>query len=178
MKTTIAFLLALVANSFCSFGQNAPFVFTNVVVLDSVEAAVMLRNGKQWAIKYNFQDLDTGENAIRGENSFFVYQKGLVSKQVHGKVHYKLFLEIKDNKYRYTFSDFIFHYYKQDKNYKFVPTGKEKPLNEPTVNGWQKTWEQHKKASEEQMKIVIQKLKEDLAQTADKKERHKSATEF
>ena len=100
---------------------------------------------------------------LSGTNFFSVYQKGIVSKQIHGKIDYKVVLEIKNFKYRYTFSDFVFHYYKQDRTYKMVPTGKTKSLNEKKAAGWQKTWARHKSYTTQLITNLANSLKAQMA---------------
>lgn len=146
-----------------SQGEKSTFRFSEVVIADSINEKTLARNGKNWFIKHKFQNLDsTNANLLKGEHSFLVYQQGVVSKQLHGKIFYKLSLEIKNNKYRYTFSDFTFHYYKKDRNYNMVPTGKQKPLEETEAPGWQRTWEKHKAYTSQQIQLVIEDLKVSL----------------
>lgn len=150
--------------AFTSFSQEIPeFVFSEVMMVDSLDSGTLLKIGKEWVVKNGFTSIDTsGLNEVKAENTFFVYQKGLISKQVHGKISYTFLLEVKDNKYRYTISDFTFHYYKQNRNYEMKPTGKEKSLNDPTAKGWQKTWVQHKHSTKKEILLLIQNLKESL----------------
>ncbi|HYG40146.1 MAG TPA: hypothetical protein VD908_16070 [Cytophagales bacterium] len=150
--------------AFTSFSQEIPgFVFSEVIVVDSLDSGNLLKTGKEWVVENGFTSIDTsGLNEVKAENSFFVYQKGLISKQVHGKISYTFLLEVKNNKYKYTFSEFTFHYYKQNRNYEMKPTGKEKSLNDPTAKGWQKTWVQHKYSTKKDILLFIQSLKESL----------------
>lgn len=178
MKKFVAFIFLYTIFTFTSFSQVVPeFIFSEVVVLDSVGSEILFKNGKEWVVKNGLQSIDTTLlNRINAEASFFVYQKGLISKQIHGKVHYTFFLEVKDNKYRYTFSDFVFHYYKQNRNYEMKPTGKEKSLNDLTAKGWQKTWDQHKNLTQKNIQLLIQSLKVSLPLTPQSKIVKKSTT--
>jgi len=123
---------------------------------DSVE---IYNRIKGWMIEKKLSILEDSINkSLLSKNSFFVYNKGPFSKTLHGKIHYSLLIEIKNKRYRYTISNFVFHYYKQNRNYAFVPTGKTKPLEEKSAPGWGKLWEDHKK----NMQTEIQKLIADL----------------
>ena len=100
--------------------------------------------------------------SIAGENFFYVYQRGVATKQIHGTVTYRVTLDIKDNKYRYTVSDFVYHYYQKDRNFNYVPTGRTKPLEDTEAHGWQKTWEKHKTYTSEQVQVLVKKLKDEI----------------
>jgi hypothetical protein len=158
------FLLAtlfLLSCKFC-FAQEE-FKFSEIVKTDSLKAEVLSSKGKAWIISHKFSNVDTSSaSGFKGDSWYRVYQKGVVSKQMHGTITYKLLLEIKDNKYRYTFTDFVFHYHKQDRNLVMVPTGKTKSLNDPKAEGWQKTWEKHKAYSKKQMEVLIADLKKSM----------------
>jgi hypothetical protein len=70
-------------------------------------------------------------------------QSGIFKKQT-GSITYHFQLEVKEGKYRYAFSDFVFHYFAPDRNLKVVDTGKTKPLEDKSAAGWQRLWSQHK----------------------------------
>jgi hypothetical protein len=94
-----------------------------------------------------------------------VYNKGVVSKEPHGRIRFNVQLDIKPNKYRYSFSDFVFEYYKINREYKFTPTGKEKPLEEPKASGWQKLWNKHKGTTNKEIQNYIASLKNAMQQS-------------
>jgi hypothetical protein len=90
-------------------------------------------------------------------------QLGILKKEI-GAVTYKMSIEVKDGKYRYSFSDIIFHYYKQDRNYKMVETGQKKGLEEAKASGWQKNWNGCRAITStkitNQVKLITEKMKE------------------
>jgi hypothetical protein len=93
--------------------------------------------------------IDAAKDSVQGRVSadfeFPVYSQSGVFKKMNGTIRYRIVLEAKDGKYRYTFSDFIYSYYKQDRTYKMSPTGMTKMLEETEASGWKKLWTQHRK---------------------------------
>jgi hypothetical protein len=96
---------------------------------------------------------------ITAELEFPAYYQTGVFQKVLGMVTYKLTLSVKDNKYRYVYTDFVLHHYKQDRYYKSVPTGKVKPLEETEAKGWEKNWERCKSATNSKVMNQVADLK-------------------
>lgn len=142
-----------------------PVEFSNVVVADSLAKLDLFHNAVHWtnSLKANDEKViltesDSIAGKVLGESSFFVYAQSGILKKVSGLITYKLSVEVKDNKYRYQLSNFVFHYYKQDRNYNMVETGKTKPLEELKATGWQKLWTQHRATVLAKMKASAQQL--------------------
>ncbi len=129
--------------------ENGKISFLKVVKADSLKSGVLYFNAKTWlSVKgYVIEKTDSIGGQIVAKYVFPVYDKGYVTKKLNGKISCNLILEVKDNKYRYQFTDFVFAYFKEDRNYKFVATGKKKNLEEPAAKGWQPLWDQHKKTT-------------------------------
>jgi hypothetical protein len=167
-KLTIIFLLL----SLSSFGQvNLPrgedgkITYEEIVRADSIPKAVLYKNAKEWTYriyKQTEKSIRCDSNTISVKGHYLVYTRGGVSKEIHGAIRYNLTIEVKDNKYKYKFSDFIFEYYKQNRNYQYVPTGKEKPLEDENFPAWEKAWENHKKELNEKIPHIISTLKSDI----------------
>lgn len=143
----------------------AQIEFSNVVVADSLTKITLFHNAVNWISslkekeeKVVLTESDSLAGKVSGESSFFVYAQSGILKKVSGLITYKLSVEVKDNKYRYQLNDFVFHYYKQDRNYNMVETGKTKPLEELKATGWQKLWTQHRATVAAKMKINTQQL--------------------
>ncbi|TAH26284.1 MAG: DUF4468 domain-containing protein [Cytophagales bacterium] len=139
--------------------------YSDVVITDSIFAPQLYKNAEKWAALHlkkqsNQQtEFDLKQGFIKCTNSFLVYTKGMMSKEIHGLIDYDVYIEIKDQKYRYTFNNFVFNYYKQNRFYEYVPTGKKKPLEEPKFQGWQPVWNKHKKLTNNIILDQIFKLK-------------------
>ena len=132
-------------------------------MVDSCSAGLLYHNAVTWG-RQNSTATTTADSVagiVRGENEFSVYKESGVLKKVSGKVSYNFMIEVKDNRYRYHFYDFIFHYYAPDRYHNIIPTGKKKKLADPDASGWQKLWDKHRAKTNERVQgdIGILKLK-------------------
>jgi hypothetical protein len=108
---------------------------------------------------YTLVEADSLNGRLLASHNFPVYDKGYVTKKIHGKISYHLLLEVKDHKYRYQFNDFVFAYYKEDRYSHSVPTGKTKALEETMASGWQKLWEKHRSDTQAKVISLVDELK-------------------
>ncbi|WP_028982151.1 DUF4468 domain-containing protein [Sporocytophaga myxococcoides] len=144
--------------------QNGKITYTDIIVDSGASVQQLYIQAKNWIYKHHQStsksiELDSAEGKVMAKGYYLVYNKGVVSKQVHGAIKYNVLIEVKDNKYRYNFSDFVFEYYKQNRNYQYVPSGKEKPLEEEKFAGFQKSWDNHKSDNDKLIKNQINSLK-------------------
>jgi len=143
--------------------ESGKISFYEVVKADSAKKNLLYHNALKWIYSLRNPDLqmtvlpDSVKGRIDAQNEFSVYSQTGVLKQLSGKITYTSSVEVKDNLYRYTFSNFVFHYYKQDRTYKIVETSKTKALEEPKAAGWQKLWTQHRTT-------IFKKINADIAQ--------------
>jgi len=155
MKTF--FLTVVLGLSLQTNCDGQPADFSNVVIADSLSKQLLFHNALSWVSALNDKTVLSQKDSVLGkveaESSYLVYnQQAGILKKLSGRISYKILIEVKDNKYRYHFSNFMFHYYKQDRNYNMVETGKTKSLNEPNASGWQKLWDSHRAATQNKMK--------------------------
>ena len=117
-----------------------------VVRADSLRAGTLYAHAKTWLRQrgYALAEADSLTGRLVAAHAFGVYDRGYITKRLHGKVCYRLTVEVKDGRYRTQFSDFSFAYYQEDRAAHFLPTGKTKPLEDATAPGWQKLWETHR----------------------------------
>jgi hypothetical protein len=144
--------------------SNGKITYTDIIIDSGASAQQLYVQAKNWIYKHHKStsksiELDSATGKLTAKGYYLVYNKGVVSKQVHGAIRYNLMIEVKDNKYRYSFSDFVFEYYQQNRNYQYVPTGKEKPLEEEKFAGFQKSWDNHKLDNDKLIKNQISSLK-------------------
>jgi hypothetical protein len=158
-------LLHVSAQSYLPIDDSTKkIVFEEIVKIDSTPCLTLQTNAESWMDK-NFKSpnavirFDGGEGFIQSEGSFLVYTKGMVSKEIHGAIRFKVTIHTKPNKYRYVFSDFIFEYYKQNRQYQYVPTGKVKPLEDKKFPGWEKPWLKYKRETLQKVNAYIASLK-------------------
>ena len=144
--------------------SNGKITYTDIIIDSGASAQQLYVQAKNWINKHHKStsksiEFDSVAGKLTAKGYYLVYSKGVVSKQVHGAIRYNVLIEVKDNKYRYSFSDFVFEYYQQNRNYQYVPTGKEKPLEEEKFAGFQKSWDNHKLDNDKLIKSQISSLK-------------------
>lgn len=147
--------------------ENKKIVFYEIVNIDSVERKLLYENALIWAksVLVDKSDKITFENELMGtieaESGFMVYIPSIISHMPHGRITYKILIEIKDKKYRYYFSDFVFQLYQQDRrDFKYKPIkGNFKPLEKEKYMGSQSAWNSHKRTVKETISSQIENLK-------------------
>src|SRR6185437_15114718 len=179
----------IITTAFCiiclkSKGQDLPIDekgkinFQEIVKQNGYTKQQLLKSATAWAqetYEYNSKSVHIDSNSVTITGRFLVYVKGAFSKEIHGAIRYKVYVSVKDDKYFYQFTNFIFEYYKINRQYKYVPTGKEKPLEDQEFPGWQKPWEKDKVETYNRVTKEIDSLKGSmLAKPAPPKEKEKS----
>jgi hypothetical protein len=152
MRTLLAFLCLLLLAAPRAHSQALPLdsqgkvSFYEVVPADSLRAGTLYARAKRWLTRYGYQlsTTDSVGGRLVATQALAMYDRGYVTKKLHGKVRYQLTLEVKDGRYRLEFNNFIFDYYQEDRAYRLVPTGKEKALEDLVAAGWQKLWQSHR----------------------------------
>ncbi len=134
--------------------ESGKIFFSDVVKVDSLSKEKLFTNSLKWLKslsnseeKFTFSSTDSILQKAEGAFEFQVFQQNGMLRKMTGTISCRVVVEAKDNKYRYSFSDFVYHYYIQNRNYKMEKTGKTKPLEEPEAAGWQKLWEKHKETT-------------------------------
>ena len=170
--------MALLAVLFTLFGyilqQQAPFpvdergkyTFQEVTEIHGMDQKALFENGKSFMKKLkllnsktNYLSVDNDNFTITNKGSFYVYQHGSVNRAIDGAVEYDLTLEIKDGRYRYTITNFIFNEYKRNRYGKFEPiNGKYVPLETEVSNLNKKGWENHRQVVYDKSQELIQNL--------------------
>ena len=152
--------------------------FSDVVLADSLAKQLLYQNAMKWIglLKYNEEKFelklkDSIDGKLYGQSTFFVYSQTGILKKISGTITYQLSIEVKDKKYRYQFSDYVFAYYKQDRYYNMVPTGKTKSLQELNASGWQKLWTSHRSYTMNKMQANIKQLELKMAEDPKKTEK-------
>jgi hypothetical protein len=146
--------------------ENGKINFYEVSEVDSLTKSVLYRNATRWitslktldnTIEWITKDSTNGKLSIK--SIFSVYTGSGILKKLSGKFYYNINVEVKNNRYRYSFSDFIYHEYKSDRYHNILPTGNTKNLEETKALGWQKLWDKHRKTLDEKINSDIRNLK-------------------
>lgn len=147
--------------------QDGKIIFYEVVAVDTVPRDTLWKNARIWmkSILNEKGDKITDEQYLYGtieaNTSFMVYVSSMISKIPHGKIYYDVSLDVKDKKYRYTFTNFRFQYYKQDrKDLKYYPVHNQfKALEAEKFGGYQNAWDDHKYELKRRIDSQIANLK-------------------
>jgi hypothetical protein len=174
----ILILLLLLLNYSNAKSQGLPFnekgkiEIAEVIQLDSINnKSILYNNAIQWTehfpsneTKITHIENDPVAGRISCSFQFPVYIQASVGvlKKINGMITYDCVIEVKDFKYRYSFTNFIFHYYKQDRTYKYVDAGKTKKLEDFKASGWQKLWNKHRLTTATKLESDIKDLKETM----------------
>ena len=87
-------------------------------------------------------------------------------KSPHGVIKYHLNVSIKEGRYRYLATNFVFHYLKRNRYGKFAEVaGKSKALEDPFFKGNQKLWDQHKTTVADKLNGLAETLKAAMLMT-------------
>jgi hypothetical protein len=150
--------------------------FQEVVEVPGMNKEKLFENGQAFIKKIKVMDSkkkyfmsDDSTFTLSNKGSFYVYQYGSVNKAIDGAVEYDITVEIKDDKYRYTITNFIFNEYKRNRYGKFEPvSGKSMPL-EAEVSGMnKKSWEKNRQVVYDKTQELIQNLYGEMIYTEKK----------
>jgi hypothetical protein len=152
MRALLLFFCTLLLATPLARGQALPLddqhkvSFYEVVQADSLGASTLYAHAKHWLHRYGYvlSCADSVAGRLVATQALAMYDRGYLTKKLHGKMRYQLTLEVKDGRYRLQVSNFAFDYYQEDRAYRLVPTGKVKPLEDTLAAGWQKLWQNHR----------------------------------
>jgi hypothetical protein len=180
MKTRFSICLGLllalnfisIAQTNLPLGNSGKIEIVEIVEADSLKKEILFENAsksfealsRKIGAKITNITKDPANDKIACQVKIMIYSQTGVLKKINGAVTYSFTIEVKDYKYRYTFTDLVYHYYKQNRNYEFVDTGKLKNLEETNAPGWEKTWTQCKETTSEKIKEQINFLKEKMVE--------------
>jgi hypothetical protein len=168
------FVLLIISFASLTFGaaqslpadESGKVFFSEVVLADSFPNGKLYSNSITWLKslnrpeeKFTFLTRDSIQSSSSGQFEFQVFAQGGLLRKMVGLVTCRLSIDTKEEKFRYSFSNFTYHYYKEDRNYKMAKTGKTKPLEDKEATGWQKLWDKHKETTNTKINSLITSLK-------------------
>ena len=167
-------LITIFSISLSVNAQNIPFPineigkyeFNEVVELNGMDKDKLFLNGQKFIktikvlnSKKKFYTENKESYVINNRGSFYVYRLGSVKKGIGGAVEYDLTLEIKDGKYRYTLTNFIFNEYQKNRYGKYEPMkGKYTPLEAQVSSLNKKEWDKQRQVVYDKSQELIQNL--------------------
>ena len=148
----------------------AKTVYSEIVKVDSSNRYELFKKASKWVESQGFkiEEEDPYGGKIVAKNKFEVYtDKGVLAKP-NGSFTHDVIIDIKEGKYRYTFSNFMYSYIKQDRTYKYVTVKGQKPMEENNAPGWKKQWGKNKMQVSNKINAYIVSLRETMKYVAPK----------
>lgn len=164
------FLNASAQNVHFPTNEIGKYEFTEVVALNGMTRDLLFDNGQKFMKKVKVLNSskkhyseDKNNYSLKNKGSFYVYRIGSVKKGIDGAVEYDLTIEIKDGKYRYTLTNFVFNEYQKNRYGKYQPLkGKYIPLEMEVSSLNKKEWEKHRKVVYDKSQELIISLNDVL----------------
>lgn len=176
MKKLLFILLILCINQAHAQKKKNPsdstkkIIYSEIVKIDSTNRFELYRKAAKWIESQKFTILEEDQIAgkLLAKNKIVVYTDKSVLAKPNGEFNHDVLIEIKEGKYRYSFTNFVFTYYKQDRNMKYVPVKGKKPMEDTKAPGWKKQWARNKMQVTAEINNHIINLKEAMKYVAPK----------
>lgn len=159
--------------------EAGKYEFSEVVELNWLDKDKLFLNGQKFMKKIKvlhskkkFYTEEKENYTINNRGSFYVYRLGSVKKGIGGAVEYDLILEIKDGKYRYTLTNFIFNEYQKNRYGKYEPIkGKYTPLEAQVGSLNKNEWDKQRQVVFDKSQELIQNLYSNMIYAEEKKKK-------
>lgn len=165
MKIWPCFVFLLIP--FFSFAQNSGetdlLEFYAIIDVDSLDKKELFRNASEFLEdKENCKfEPDSVQLSIQAQCGFWVY-KNKFFKSIDGNINYQLSIDVKDHKYRYKISDFIYYQYARDRYGKYeLVKNSAIPLNKNQKNA-KGAYDKHKDSIDERIEGLLKELKNEM----------------
>lgn len=138
--------------------------YYEVVKVDTaLKKDILFLNAEKWTERnLQVEELKADSHKILCVGTMLMTEsKGILEKN-SGRFTYEFIIEIKDGRYRYMFTNFVYNKYTVDKNGK-KQYEHHKKIEEPKAAGWNKLWYRHKATLDLKIKAMITDLKENMA---------------
>lgn len=157
--------------------ETGKYLISDVVELKGMSKDQLFANGLKFMKKIKvlhskskFLEANKSTYEIKNRGSFYVYRLGSIKKGIAGAVEYNITVEFKDDKYRYSLSNFRFNEYKKNRYGTYQPIkGKYIPLEAVAGSMNKKEWELQKITVFEKSQELIQNLNGEMIYAEEKK---------
>ncbi len=162
----------LAQNKKTTADSTTKVVYTDIVKVDSTNRFELYQKASKWIGSQSFTLVEENilEGKIMAKNSFDVFsEKGVLSKP-NGVFTHDVSIDVKDGKYRYTFSNFLYRKYKQDRQdlLKYIPERSTKAIEDNKAPGWSKQWSKNKMQATDKINQYIISLRDAMKYVARK----------
>lgn len=161
--------------------EYGKYTFYEVVEIPGMKQDDLYKNGESFLKKVKvlkskkkYLNVNKENYTITNKGSFYVYQYGSINKAIAGAVEYDISLEVKDGKYRYTITNFIFNEFQRNRYGKYEPLkGRNTPLEMEVSDINKKGWEKHRQVVYDKSQALIQNLQSEMIYTEESKKTKK-----
>jgi hypothetical protein len=161
--------------------EYGKYTFYEVVEIPGMKQDDLFKNGESFLKKVKvlkskkkYLNVNKENYTITNKGSFYVYQYGSINKAIAGAVEYDISLEVKDGKYRYTITNFIFNEFQRNRYGKYEPMkGRNTPLEMEVSDINKKGWEKHRQVVYDKSQALIQNLQSEMIYTEESKKTKK-----
>ncbi len=156
-----ALFIVFLLNASCAFAQNPIFpiddsgkyIFSDVIIVSGVDQADLFKKGEKYIQQLKIHNSTQNnlhknheQHTLFNKGSLVVHNFGSIKNSISGVVEFDMILEFKDEKCRYTITNFIFNPYKRNRYGKFESiSGKYTPLEKEVSRLNKKEWAKHRK---------------------------------
>ena len=163
-------------------GENGLISFEEVIEVKHLKKETLFDNAQRFLSeieevyqKKKINNLVVEDSILKAstKGSFLVYN----IKSPTREIKYQVRMQVKDFKYRYQFTNFVFYPYSRDRYGKFkINKWKGKPLEDLLNPGDQKKWDKHKASTYEKVNELIANLTLSMLELphAEKKKKNKA----
>jgi hypothetical protein len=146
--------------------------YSEIVKVDSTNRFDLYKKASKWVTQNKFEVVEEdplGGKILANSKMITYTDKGVLAKP-NGEFTYDITIDVKEGKYRYTFTNFIFRRYKQDRQdlLKYVPEKGRKPIEDTKASGWKKQWSRNKLQMNSRVNEHIADLREAMKYIAPK----------
>jgi hypothetical protein len=161
--------------------ERGIFTYQEVVQLNGYPATLLYNNARDFVKELSVRN-DRTKHYRAWPDSLTVYNRGsygmsnlyTIGKRTDGIVIFDMTVEVKEGRFRYTITNFMYREFERNRYGKFVPANKrDVPLEHPPAGLLKKQWENNLEKTDEKIQELIIDLKENMARSAQKKSRKK-----
>lgn len=110
-----------------AFDENDKYIYYQTVTQEGLSADTLYSRGLYFfklaypKDKLKLSTTDKAQGVLVGSSGFLVSKKSFVTTHEDGEITYTLRVEVKDNKYRYWFTDFVYVPYQRNRYNVYEP---------------------------------------------------------
>ncbi len=150
--------------------DSGKYIFSDVIAVPGINKGELYSKGEKFIQQLEVHNSTQNnlrknheDSTLFNKGSFVVHNLGAVKNSVGGIVVFDMTLEFKDEKYRYTITNFIFNPYKRNRYGKFESVaGKYTPLEKEVSRLNNKEWAKYRKEVYNDSQALIKKLNQEM----------------